>query len=1002
MAVSASPSRYNSKPPPATEYTRRASSIPPKPVTPTNAVENPMPSTKLMTTVAPLLERRYSGRFTPAAISTAPVITTPHNPRRNSSNNSRFTDLDMIDDEEMPMDELQQVRKSRSTTPQAESIYPPRLVSPLNDSSDAVSSVSSAEENYVPRRRVAKAHRSVVTPPRNSGRSASYDAATAHAKNSSYDVPANRPRQILQSSSFDAQATPPRYTVHGTGSAVTDMAPRYIGNGSSMERTDSSGRRLDGNASTRMITSSSVDRLANVIRSNSIRRPETLTAEEAILWDVVQGSLNSQRSEMLAKRRVLERQLQESTSQVDKLRVHNLALQQELDATATQLQNTTRQLQIMQTRKVQQGDGTNDSQIAELEAQVAELQQRYDKAVEMTAKCQNDHERAIRAIQRVLADVNEQKEEQVEALQARIKELQDEMEKQESETAHNLKPDSNDVATLRARAQRAFQLESEMEELKTALTHAEEDRDRLQQEIEKKGGIIVVLEQELNVIKIALQNAKEKESGYEAVIARQRNQLADEAKNRFTASDTTSSDETESLRRKLEEKTQSLENAKALITSLEAANGAMALDLRAKLKGKDEQVLVLKSEAADRRRMMDSLATELKDLQTVKIESVETGAKIQENMLLLSEKLEKAIGELQSATVILESNGSGNDQIMDEISLILSDTLGAIKSSLTAVENGNVIASHSDRQPRSFSGVNDLPTRDIMEKYKKMDSKVKSTEVALKKAEGEITLLKLQNERLHLSKDQEEGKLREEIQLLRNECQTNLETLERKKQELQVLRDSLEVGDGVGYISGDESDEEEGEQEAAGTVITASQDTLATLLARGGVDMADTVNAAELDKMKTELKKVDRERQKAKEALKVEQESLANAKMIISSLEKANKTMLEDLRSRLQDSNTAIAALLDKSMVNEKLSKDLKEELEKVKKEKETADAEHQAEISKLKDEALVNALRLAAKEREVSQFTGYSDSNEADGDKRKEEEEGEKEQEIKSSASSS
>jgi hypothetical protein len=67
--------------------------------------------------------------------------------RRNSSNNSRFTDLDMIDDEEMPMDRLQQVRKSRSTTPQAESIYPPRLVSPLNDSSDAVSSVSSAEED---------------------------------------------------------------------------------------------------------------------------------------------------------------------------------------------------------------------------------------------------------------------------------------------------------------------------------------------------------------------------------------------------------------------------------------------------------------------------------------------------------------------------------------------------------------------------------------------------------------------------------------------------------------------------------------------------------------------------------------------------------------------------------------------------------------------------------------------------------------------------------------
>ena len=892
------------------------------------------------------------------------------------------------------MDELQQVRESRTTIPQADSIYPPRHVSPLNDNSDAVSSVSSAEEHYVPRRRVANPQRAVVTPPRNFGRSASYDAATAQARSASYDAPANRPRQIIQSASFDAPVTPQRYMVHANANGVLDTPPRHIGHGSNMERTDSAGRRLDDHGSTRIITSSSVDRLTNAIRNHSNRRPDTLTADEAALLDVVQGSLNSQRSEMLAKRRVLERQLQESTSQVDKLRIHNLALQQELDAASTQLHNTKRQLHAMQPQMGQQSDATSDSHIRELEAQVSELQHRYDKAVEMTAKCQTDHERAIRAIQRVLADVNEQKEEQVEALQARIKELQDEMEKKEGETAQNVKPDSADVATLRARAQRAFQLESEMEELKNSLTRAEEDRDQLQQEIEKKGGMIVVLEQELSVIKIALQNAKEKETGYEEVIARQRSQLAEEVKNRYATSDATSLDEIESLRRKLEEKTRSLENAKALITSLEIANGSMALDLRAKLKGKDEQVLVLKSEAADRRRMMDSLATELKDLQTVKIGSVETGAKIQESMLLLSDKLENAIGELQTATVVFESNGDGNDQVMDEISLILSDTLAAIKSSLAAVESGSIIDSHVDRQSRSVNRVNDMPTRDVMEKCKKMDSKLRLMEVALKKAEGEISIVKLQNERLQLSKDQEEAKLQEEIKLLRNECKAHLETLEKKKQELQVLRDSLEVGDGVGYISGDESDEEEEGEQEAGTTIATSQDALATLLARGGVDMADTVNAAELDKMKSELKKVDRERQKAKEALKTEQESLANAKMIISSLEKANKTMLEDLRSRLQDSNTAIAALLDKSMVNEKLSNDLKEELEKVKKEKEAADAEHQAEIAKLKDEALVNALRLAAKDREISQFTGYNDSNEANGDKRKEDED-EKEHDI-------
>ena len=68
--------------------------------------------------------------------------------------------------------------------------------------------------------------------------------------------------------------------------------------------------------------------------------------------------------------------------------------------------------------------------------------------------------------------------------------------------------------------------------------------------------------------------------------------------------------------------------------------------------------------------------------------------------------------------------------------------------------------------------------------------------------------------------------------------------------------------------------------------------------------------------------------------LKTEKESLANAKMIISSLEKANKSMMEDLRSRLHDSNTAIASLLEKSMESEKTTAKLQAELEALRKEK--------------------------------------------------------------------
>jgi hypothetical protein len=50
--------------------------------------------------------------------------------------------------------------------------------------------------------------------------------------------------------------------------------------------------------------------------------------------------------------------------------------------------------------------------------------------------------------------------------------------------------------------------------------------------------------------------------------------------------------------------------------------------------------------------------------------------------------------------------------------------------------------------------------------------------------------------------------------------------------------------------------------------------------------------------------------------LKAEKDSLANAKMIIASLEEASKSMMEDKQSKLKDNNIAIASLLDKSLEN--------------------------------------------------------------------------------------
>lgn len=100
--------------------------------------------------------------------------------------------------------------------------------------------------------------------------------------------------------------------------------------------------------------------------------------------------------------------------------------------------------------------------------------------------------------------------------------------------------------------------------------------------------------------------------------------------------------------------------------------------------------------------------------------------------------------------------------------------------------------------------------------------------------------------------------------------------------------------------------------------------------------------------LQQELVKAIGEKEKAAKELKDERESLANAKLIISSLEKANKSMMEDLRSRLQDSNSAIASLLDKSAEHENNSNTLREEVEKLRKEKERLENQIQKETPKL------------------------------------------------------
>lgn len=798
---------------------------------------------------------------------------------------------------------------------------------------------------------------------------------------------------------------------------------------------------------------SSLSRLTDAIQGNETIRPQDLKMEEKALWDVVQSALAQTRSESIGKRRFLERQMQDANNQLERARSNNDILQNELASSKSRIETLQGDLRKAQSRSSEDSRrhrASNTIRARRLEEKVELLERKNTEGQELLDAQQEEHDRAIRAIQRVLADVTEQKETQVLALEEKIASIQEEKEQLRKEhiesSSKPVQGGDKDIAMLRARGQRVVDLENEMERIKVLLQRVESQRDSLASDLERKRGNFVIVEQELAVANVSLKQSKEraehldnlvKEQKVEIekledelemlrseseirpptaasadekdhLIAQLRSQLKESTRillNQGDGSKTKSRARSikniDDLRSALETKEKSLDNAKMLIASLEKANGSMATEMRGKLREKDERVHVLEIEAMERQRTLETLGKELRELRRLQGEKDSSLDEVQMRLSKqkgLASGLEEAITQLQSAAVVHEStagNGSPDEGVVDQISAILSRILSSLKVNLAILEQSDecesVISGFDAKTDiggldpaelnRHLDAIirhdREAAAKDLRSQLEEQASALQHTESSFNQLKAEIEQLRGENAKLRKAKEEDEVKLNSEIRQLRGQCQTNLEVLTKKEQELQVLRDSLNVNEGVGYISGDESDPEEettaravpGVENVDSTNYSATQtEALATLLVHSvtGVDKAQNLSAAEAARTNAELQQARRVNEKVVNELQSEREALANAKMIISSLERANKTMLADLRTRLQDSNTAIASLLDKAQASENNSKSLREQLEKVEEEKKRLEEEHKAEISKLKDGALVDALRLASREKEL------------------------------------
>jgi len=407
----------------------------------------------------------------------------------------------------------------------------------------------------------------------------------------------------------------------------------------------------------------------------------------------------------------------------------------------------------------------------------------------------------------------------------------------------------------------------------------------------------------------------------------------------------------EELRKELHDKSSALENAKMIIGSLENASGSLAADMRCKMKRSNEEIARLQKEATENKRTMDKLATELKNLQKKNRSSSvaqplskrATEAE-QVKRFQLSSRLETNMAEIFAASVVLES--TQDPAAVSKLSELLTDSVGALKEGIDVIENG-------------ISGDDEhLPAR-LWKELEEKRKAVNTFEESLSKLQEELTRCRTKSEEAERKFELEKHSLQAEIKILRQQCDTNMEVLTRKERELSVLRDSLMVADDdVGYISDDEEDDDDPGHHGDGKQVLSvptspvpaeygpsQAEALATLLAHGGNRSFDSgtndnngrkssheEQAKKLETVKSELSKARADYDKAKRELKVQKESLSNAKMIISSLERANKSMMEDLRARLQDSNTAIASLLEKSLESEKTCSALRAELDTLKK----------------------------------------------------------------------
>ena len=362
-----------------------------------------------------------------------------------------------------------------------------------------------------------------------------------------------------------------------------------------------------------------------------------------------------------------------------------------------------------------------------------------------------------------------------------------------------------------------------------------------------------------------------------------------------------------------------------------------------------EELATLKVRADSSNSELATLKSELIHMQT---KFVEADNAAREARIVI--KKQRAVHRQLKAEISKISGQSNstiryNEQGEVEVEVSLGgDVSSVVRNSLTILEEGDssTSAENGDHDElKTTSGEMDTLKKKVEGLSEEKDAAIVrlnkdlvEKNAALHNLDDQLNLQKEESNRLRQDLEKARDEFRQihsesqfEIQRLTDDFTIANEQLVKKEKELSVLKESLNEPS-TGYISDDDDFDEDDDEGAAGIVptdaaelqasISAEAENLQLLLkqAQEGVSSTSTTN----ERLKALENEVRLQQDMAAKQLKEKDDALANAKMIISSLEQSNKSMLEDLRNRLHDSNTAIVSLLSKNQGYEQEVKELR------------------------------------------------------------------------------